>query len=152
MPNKTSIEYVGYTSNPIYATFTDPATGKTKRGHHCVKISKGCVNCYAEAWNTFRGTGLDFSTQSTAKIQFAINVKELEALVSLDRRLQKKGETARCFLGDMTDIFQKDVPKHFLDMVFGYLGQLKALTVMIFTKRADRMAEYSIGRGFDKMP
>jgi hypothetical protein len=147
MPNKTSIEYVDYSSNPIYATYTfnDEITGeeKTKRGHHCVHWDTTCEGCYAEAWNLRFGTGLKFKAQNTKLIKFGLKVKELDDLIKLDRRLKQRNQWATCFLGDMTDVFQKGIPEYFLDETFKVLVTLERIIMYIFTKRADRLVAYT---------
>lgn len=94
--NKTNIGWTDYTSNPIRAE--NIATGK--RGHFCIRVSEGCRNCYASEWNEHRyGTGLAFEAPNERKVTTYLHEPEL-------REIQRyKGPPARCFLGDMTDIF-----------------------------------------------
>lgn len=147
MPNKTSIEWTDYTSNPIYAINT--ATGK--RGHHCVHVNTLCVHCYAESLNLRWGTGLRFIAQNSDKVHFALSLKELDELSRLDARLQKKGETARVFMFDMTDIGLKIIPRHFLFEVLDRIATFRALTVQLLTKRSHELLgslkEYCAARG-----
>lgn len=44
MPNKTSIEWTDFTSNPIRFR----VRGSGERAWHCEKVSPGCAHCYAE--------------------------------------------------------------------------------------------------------
>lgn len=138
MPNKTPIEYADYTSNPIYARHRE--TGK--RGWFCVHASEGCRRCYAEALNKRWGNGLAFIGSNSFNAVFGVSLKELDALAALDARLVKKGEAAVVFVGDMLDIFYPGVSDALLDQVFGYLDALKALTVLVLTKRAGRQRSY----------
>jgi protein gp37 len=135
---KSPIEWTDYTSNPIYAINIE--TGK--RGHHCVHANELCIHCYAESINLRWGTGLEFIAQNDDKVRFGLSVKELEALRALDIRLQKKGERANVFVGDMTDIFQKKIPRAFLMEMFDYFRMFRALTLQLLTKRAVEMLEF----------
>lgn len=148
MPNKTGIEYVQYTSNPIYAVRLD----NDKRGWHCVHASPGCEHCYAEALNKRWGTGLTFVAQNDDKIRFGLSMKEIDALLALDARLQKRGETARVFVGDMLDIFHKTVPDFMLAEFFGALERCTALTILTLTKRAGRQRDFLSKRWAGKEP
>src|ERR1041385_5119426 len=147
MPNKSSIEWTDYTSNPIYAI--NIATGK--RGHHCVHKNPLCEKCYAESINLRWGTGLRFIAQNSDKVSFVLSVKELDALSKLDVRLLKRGERAKVFMFDMTDIGLPDIPRHFVFEVLDRIATVCALTVQLLTKRPDEVLsivkEYCAARG-----
>lgn len=147
MPNKSPIEWCDYTSNPIYAVSVE--TGK--RGHHCVHKNALCENCYAESINLRWGTGLRFIAQNNDKVRFGLNVAELDALSKLDARLLRKGETARVFMFDMTDIALPGIPRHLVFEVLDRIATFQALTIQLLTKRPDEMLsvlkEYCAGRG-----
>lgn len=148
MPQKTSIEYVDYSTNPIHATYYDPEKKEIKRGHHCVHWDTTCEGCYAEAINIRFGTGLRFTAQNTSKIQFVCNIRELEALHKLDARLMAQRQWATCFVGDMTDLFQDGVRDFFLDECFKTFVLLRRIILYIFTKRADRLLAYTATHDF----
>jgi len=131
MPNKSSIEWTDYTSNPVYAINIE--TGK--RGHHCVHKNPLCENCYAEAINLLWGTGLRFIAQNGDKVRFALSEKELDELSKLDARLLRKGEAAKVFMFDMTDIGLPGIPRAFIFEVLDRIATFKALTVQLLTKR-----------------
>lgn len=147
MPNKSDIEWTDYTSNPVYAVNNE--TGK--RGHHCVHKNPLCERCYAESINLRWGTGLRFIAQNGERVSFGLNVKELDALSKLDARLHKKGETAKVFMCDMTDIALPGIPRPFIFEVLDRIALFRALTVQLLTKRPDEMLgivkEYCAARG-----
>lgn len=128
------IEWTDFTSNPIYAV--NKATGK--RGHFCVKISPGCAFCYAAAINTSArgfGNGLDFVEKNRDKVQFVLNAQELAAI-------RRRKKPAKIFLGDMTDLFQQDIPDEYLDALFATMALSPQHTFQILTKRPERMRNY----------
>lgn len=147
MPNKSSIPWTGWTSNPVYAIHKE--TGK--RGHHCVHKNPLCENCYAESINLRWGTGLRFIAQNSDKVSFGVNVKELDALSKLDAKLFKKGERERVFMFDMTDVALKGIPRAFVFEVLDRIATFRALTIQLLTKRPSEMLkiliEYCASRG-----
>jgi protein gp37 len=131
---KTSIEWTDRSANPIRARHK--VTGKV--GWHCVKWSKGCASCYAEAINKRFGTGLPFVKSSADEVELFLDGRPLEALVRLRR-------PSRVFLCDMTDLFQEGVTWRMVDAVFAAMERARHHTFQILTKRADRMAAYVEG-------
>jgi protein gp37 len=139
MPNKTSIEWTDYSSNPIYAVVKK--TGK--RGWHCTHASEGCRNCYAEAINKRFGTGLAYTAQNTEDVRFELSDKECDALRKLNVRCRKLGIRQKVFIGDMLDLFHPAIGDDLLNLLFsGTLEICSSLTFQILTKRSDRMREY----------
>lgn len=136
MPNKTSIEWTDYSSNPIFAY--DRQTNK--RGWHCVHVSDGCRNCYAEAINRRFGTGLEYTKQNTEKIEFRLSEKECGAL----KKLTFKVPGVRVFIGDMLDIFQPAISDDLLNQLFsGCLELCDSRSILqILTKHTARMRRY----------
>lgn len=139
MPNKTPIEWTDYSSNPIYAV--DVETGK--RGWHCVHVSEGCRNCYAEVINKRFGTGLEYKAQNDSKVRFELNEKELNAIRNLSRRCKEKGIKQKVFIGDMLDIFHPSISDDLLNHLFSdCLEVCGSLIFQILTKRSERMRDY----------
>lgn len=138
MPQKTGIEWTDYSSNAFYVTRKD--TGK--RGWHYVHASEGCRFCYAEVINKRFGTGLEYKAGHAANLDFHLNEKELTAILKLNTRLAKKGETAKMFVGDMTDLFADWVPDEHLDKLFAVFALCPNITFQLLTKRAEWMREY----------
>ena len=95
MADGSSIEWTDATWNPV--------TG-------CTKISRGCDNCYAERFSErFRGvpdhpfsSGFDL-TLRPERIEQPLNWRRPRMI----------------FVNSMSDLFQKEVPRHFIDSVFG---------------------------------
>lgn len=145
MPNKTPIEWTDYSSNPIFAY--DRQTNK--RGWHCVHVSEGCRNCYAEAINKRFGTGLEYSAQNASKIEFRLSEKECAAL----KRLNAKHPGAKVFLGDMLDLFQHGptgISDQMLDALFDVLESCDDLIFQLLTKHPVRAKGYLNFRYKDK--
>ena len=146
MAQKSPIEWTDYTSNPIYAVNRET----NKRGWFCVKVSPGCGHCYAEALNVGRfGNKLHFTENNLEKVDFVLNEKELREIVKLDTRLATKGETAKLFLCDMSDIFLDKIPDTFLDEIFAVAALCPNITFQLLTKRIERARDYlkNIGSG-----
>ncbi len=148
MPNKTSIEWTDYTSNPI--RFIDKRTGKTI--HFCIHKSAGCLNCYSEAYTHRFGGGtdgdgnkvvaLEYITQNAEFVEAVLNEKELQKIIKLNNRLAKAGETARMFPFDMTDLFLHLIPDEMIDKFFATAALCPQITFQVLTKRPERMLEY----------
>lgn len=138
MPNKTLIEWTDYSSNPFYVTRKSDG----KRGWHCVHKSDGCRNCYSETLNTRFGTGLAYKQGHAADLDFHINEDELIKIIRLNGRLAKKGENAKLFVGDMTDIFLDEHTDEMLDKLFAAMALSPNITFQILTKRPERMLKY----------
>jgi protein gp37 len=131
MTNISSIEWTDRTSNIIRAI--NLKTGK--RGHFCIKKSRGCAGCYAEAWNLRFGNRLAFTKANARKVQFIFDEKEARRLLKLEPGLQ-------VFFANMTDLFQDGISDQLLDQTFDVLEQAKHLIIQILTKRIDRALHY----------
>src|SRR5271167_3238372 len=95
MADKSTIEWTDATWNPV--------TG-------CTKISAGCDNCYAERFSErFRGvSGHPFENGFDLTLRSERLSQPLE---------WKRPRTI--FVNSMSDLFHKDVPSTFIDLVFG---------------------------------
>ncbi len=131
---KTRIEWTDESSNPIHARRLIDG----KRGWHCTKVSPGCANCYAEAMNKWRGTGLAFSHTSTPWVETYSDHPTLERLARL------KG-LRRVFICDMTDLFGEHVTDSQILDVWGAMERSSDMpmeqrpTFQVLTKRPERM-------------
>lgn len=141
-----TIEWTDWTANPLRALRLDD----NKRGHHCVHVSPGCINCYAETWNYRRGFGtrLPYDKTSEKQVQLFIDDSEINQLARLNRlvpRLQpsKCGDAGRhmVFMADMTDLFQDAVSDDVLDYLLTRFTEWSNLYIQLLTKRAQRMRE-----------
>lgn len=131
---KTSIEWTDYTSNPIRAA------ALYQTGWHCVKVSPGCANCYAELINKWRGTGMSYVAKNDTQVRFVLNQEELAAIA----RSRKRG---RVFMCDMCDMFHEGIPDAFLDAIWGTMAVTPHLTFQVLTKRPIRAREYLLKHG-----
>lgn len=149
MPNKTSIEWTatylpdgtvkqGYSSNPFYVTVKE--TGK--RGWHCDKPSAGCGHCYSETLNGRFGTGLKYKAPNAELLVFHLNEKELFEILKLQDRLAKKGETAKLFPCDMTDLFLEQHTDEMIDTFFAVMAMCPNIVFQGLTKRIERASAY----------
>lgn len=119
MGQKSAIEWTGSTWNPV--------TG-------CVKISPGCLNCYAAR--------MAKRLQAMGQLNYAAGFKLAfhEHAVELPLKW-KKPQTI--FVNSMSDLFLKGVPKEFIIRIFNVMNQAHWHTFQILTKRADRLLEIS---------
>ncbi len=142
MAAKTSIEWAanadgtpGATWNPIRAMHVG-ADGAVRIGTHCIHVSPGCVNCYAETFNMRglpnAGTGLAYTKQNEAKVSIFIDERMLA--VPLRRR-----KPTTFFLSSMTDVFADFVTDDELDRLFAVMALSPQHTFIVLTKRAERM-------------
>lgn len=125
--NKTGIEYLNYTWNPI--------------AMRCIPVSEGCKNCWhlrmckrhvanpklSQEMREARGGG-----------QFHLMQEELEAPL----RLKKPVRIGVQFMGDL---FLKSVTDEMLDEVFSVMAQAQQHTFFVLTKRPERMGKYLDG-------
>ena len=121
MSDRSAIEWTDATWNPV-------------RG--CIKVSPGCKHCYAERFSQrFRGVpGHPFEQGFDLRL-----VPE-----KLEEPLRWK-EPRRIFVNSMSDLFQEDVPTHFVARVGRVMEQAQWHTFQILTKRHERMRELLSG-------
>jgi protein gp37 len=128
----TGIQWTDETINPIAAF--DRETGK--RGWFCVHASPGCVNCYAESFNGFRGNGQSYRLPNADKVEIRL----------LDHILQQPEGWRRpkkIFVCSMTDLFLALHTDQMIDRVVTMMARNRRHTFQVLTKRADRLREYS---------
>lgn len=103
----------------------------------CTKISAGCTNCYAEAMA---------QRLQAMKTRGYENGFKLTLLPDrLTEPLKRKKPTVY-FVNSMSDVFHEDVPFKYIDKIFDTIHHTPHHTYQILTKRADRMAEYFVGK------
>jgi protein gp37 len=100
----------------------------------CVKISPGCLHCYAERM----AKRLQAMGQPNYSSGFKLRLHE--HAVELPLRW-KKPQTI--FVNSMSDLFLKGVPEEFILKVFKVMNQAHLHTFQVLTKRADRLRELS---------
>jgi len=119
MGQKSAIEWTGSTWNPV--------TG-------CVKISPGCMHCYAER--------MAKRLQAMGQPNYAHGFKLALHEHTLELPLGwKKPQTI--FVNSMSDLFLKEVPKSFIAKVFDVMRKAHWHTFQVLTKRAERLLDLS---------
>jgi protein gp37 len=119
MAQKSAIEWTGSTWNPV--------TG-------CVKVSPGCLNCYAER--------MAKRLQAMGQPNYAAGFKLALHEHALDLPLRwKKPQTI--FVNSMSDLFLKGVPIEFIMKIFDTMNRASWHTFQVLTKRSDRLLELS---------
>ena len=119
MGQNSAIEWTGSTWNPV--------TG-------CVKISPGCMHCYAER--------MAKRLQAMGQPNYASGFKPALHEHALDLPLQwKKPQTI--FVNSMSDLFLKDVPAEFIKKVFDVMRKAHRHTFQVLTKRSERLMQLS---------
>lgn len=119
MGQKSAIEWTGSTWNPV--------TG-------CVKISPGCMHCYAERM------AKRLQAMGQPNYVNGFNLAMHEHALELPLKW-KKPQTI--FVNSMSDLFLKEVPFPFIRKVFDVMNSANWHTYQVLTKRADRLLELS---------
>lgn len=122
--NRTGIEYLSHTWNPV--------------AMRCTPVSDGCANCWhlamskRHAANPTLGAELREARGGGA---FALLEDELSAPL----RLRKPARIGVQFMGDL---FHESVPFEWIAAVFGIIAARGEHTFMVLTKRPSRMREF----------
>ena len=117
MSNNSHIEWTEATWNPL--------TG-------CDKISPGCKNCYAERMSVrLKAMGVPRYANG---FNLSLHEDVLEAPLGW-----KKPRIV--FVNSMSDLFHKDVPTNFVQMVFSIMRRAHWHQFQVLTKRAERLLE-----------
>jgi protein gp37 len=124
----TSIQWTDRTVNPIRARLG----GRT--GHHCVKVSAGCANCYASKMQVRFGMP-PFEVDKRQGVEMFFDEARLEEVLT-------RKKPTRFFWCDMTDLFGDWVPDVWIDRCFAVMALTPQHTHQILTKRPERMREY----------
>jgi protein gp37 len=135
MAETTNIEWTDATWNPVRARNLN--TGKT--GWHCVHVSDGCKNCYAEKRNRWIGTGLAYKPGHEKDIELYLDEKALTAPLHWTR-------PRMIFPGSMTDLFAGFVRDEWLDRIFAVMALTPQHTYQLLTKRPERARDYMTSR------
>lgn len=125
---KTSIGWCDHSINPFRARNIE--TGKV--GHHCVKISVGCKNCYSSRMQSPFLTKLEFVATNTPKVELFFEEKAIQEVLA-------RKKPTRYFWCDMTDMFMDGYPDEWIDRCFAAMALTPWHTHLVLTKRADRM-------------
>ena len=128
MSDGTPIGWTDATWNMIRAAGD---VGK-RLGWICVRVSAGCVNCYAADLNGRLGNGEDYTVPGLARVTPYLDEKALE--IPLHWRKPR-----RVFVCSMTDLFGEWVPDEWIWQVYGVMSAAPHHTFQILTKRPERM-------------
>lgn len=119
MTTKSSIEWTERTWNPVVG---------------CRKVSQGCKHCYAEVMaRRLRAMGVGSYSQAFTEVRL------------LPERLEEPlavRASSLWFVNSMSDLFQEEVPDHFIASVFDTMHRADWHTFQVLTKRPRRMADY----------
>ena len=149
MGDKTKIEWCDATITPIRFRVTAAGDkqlvveGRARLGEwrgvgwHCVHVSEGCRNCYAEAMNRWRGTGFAFTPEALRRGWIEPFLDEKHLLKPLHMRKPR-----RIFWCDMTDLFGDWVPDDWIDRIAAVCALTPHHTHIWLTKRPERMRDY----------
>lgn len=138
----TKIEWAEKTWNPIRATRKSDG----KQGHYCQKISPGCVNCYAESLNRWRGNGKPYLLRELPQLDLYLDEEELLAPLHWKK-------PAHIFPCSMTDLFADFVPDEWIEKMYAVMALADKHTFMVLTKRPERRRRWyeTIGDGGEGM-
>jgi protein gp37 len=139
MADRSKIEWTESSWNPVRARHRE--TGRL--GWHCTHASEGCRNCYAEAMNRWRGTGLDYKPGHARDIEVFLDEKILIQPLRWKR-------ARMIFVCSMTDLFADFVTDEMIDRVFAVMAQCRHHTFQVLTKRPERARAY-VADAFDRV-
>jgi len=125
---KTTIEWADHSVNPIRARLNG------RMGHHCVKISAGCTNCYASRLQSRFGMPL-YQANRRKDVELFLHAPALEEV-----RSRKK--PTRYFWCDMTDMFLEGIPREWWKAINGVWMDTPQHVHMVLTKRPEQMRQY----------
>jgi protein gp37 len=114
----TGIEWTDATWNPVSG---------------CTKITRGCDHCYAERFaERFRGVPAHPFANG-----FDLTLRPHKLGEPLGWRAPK-----RIFVNSMSDLFHKEIPRSFVDQVFGVMEKAHWHVFQVLTKRSSLMRRY----------
>jgi protein gp37 len=125
---KTSIEWTDRSINPIRARIGENV------GHHCVKISPGCKNCYSSRTQP-RFRMPVFQEQRGQDVETYLDGNRLAEVM-------RRRTPTKWFWCDMTDLFGDWVPFEMIAACFGVMAATPQHTHQVLTKRPERAREF----------
>lgn len=142
---KTSIEWTDRSVNPI----------RFGRGHYCQKISPGCANCYASRMQPrfgnpeFGAVAEPLILDTGQALNLSVGNMNTDGLWLDQKKLREAirvTKPSKFFWCDMTDLFAKWVPYHWIDLCFATMALTPQHIHQVLTKRASEMATYIASR------
>lgn len=123
----TKIQWCDETYNPV--------TG-------CSPVSIGCTNCYAKKMANRLAGRAGYDKDDPFKITFHPGRTHIPTRWKKPRRI---------FMCSMGDLFHKDVPDHWIDLIIQLIPACPQHTFMILTKRPERMRKYMMSWTTDRI-
>ena len=120
MARKTDIEWTEATWNPV--------TG-------CTRISKGCLNCYAERMAKRLAGRYGYDKKDPFKVTLHPN------RLAQPMGWRKKNTIFVCSMGDL---FHEDVPDDYIVQVFDVMRACAHHTFQVLTKRSERLSQIDL--------
>ena len=129
-----------------------PETWNLQAG--CSKVSSGCDNCYALRMAIRLAHNPGITPAAREAYRKAIERKPNDKwgwsgrVTVIEERLEKPlrwRKPRAIFVCSMSDLFHEDVPDEVIDRVFAVAALCPQHIFILLTKRAERMAEYTIG-------
>lgn len=115
----------------------------------CSRVSKGCMNCYAEGVaNRFKGPGMPYEGLIASTGQWNGTVKTVDSMMYQPLRWKRP---RLIFVNSMSDLFHESLEDKTIDRIFAVMALSGQHTYQILTKRAQRMSEYLRDFSFDRM-
>jgi len=103
----------------------------------CTAVSAGCDHCYARRMATRLRGRCGYDADNPFRVTFHLDRLRLP---------EKWRKPRRVLVNSMGDLFHKDVPFGYVELVWVVMTQCPRHTFMILTKRPERMKEF-VGRG-----
>lgn len=123
MTTKSRIEWTESTWNPVVG---------------CTKLSAGCKHCYAET--------MAKRLQAMGVVGYERGFRAVRTLPFRLIEPQQRKQPTIYFVNSMSDLFHEEVPESFIDRVFDVMARCPHHTFQVLTKRAERLADYSMER------
>lgn len=141
MPTKTKIEWADYVSNPLKAVYD------VRKGFGCVKVSEGCLHCWASAMNVRLGTGLAYTAPNLSRVRMEWSDAEQARVMNFKPRGPYKNGRSRpiLFIHDMTDLFGDWVDAIFQKRTWGMMEYCQDIDFVVLTKRPVNMLAFVAG-------
>ena len=122
---RTAIEWTDFSVNPIRARIDG------RVGHHCVKISPGCTNCYSSTFQPRFGLP-QFEHQRD--IEVFLDESKFEKVL-------RRRKPTKFFWCDMTDLFGEWILDEWVMKCLDVMRRAPQHVHQILTKRSERLLE-----------
>lgn len=106
----------------------------------CTKVSRGCVNCYAEFQEAIRYKRVGWGK---GKTRVKTSMKQWKEVEKWNEEAQKNGKRTKVFCASLADVFDREVIDQWRDEVFELIGKTPYLDWLLLTKRPDKAVEYA---------